>query len=227
MEELIIGRDGASAKLKIVNGTQVTLYGEPASVPADVSRQHCQITAIDNNTFLIKNIKAANVTWVNGIEVQTKRITRDDNVQLGQSRYTVPIDKILDQMKPNIVDITPLKEVWEEYNRSNIAIKKRQQTNNLLSRIPIFLTMLGGVLIAVNEAIRPFSILFTVIALLIMAYGFYRQATDRTIDKQERLKKQFQRDYVCPKCGRFMGFVDYDLLHQNNNCPSCKAKYKQ
>ena len=224
--ELIIGRDGATAKLKVVDGTQVKLYGEAASVPGDVSRQHCQLTAIDDNTFIIKNIQAANVTWVNGVEVQTKRITRDDKVQLGQSRFLLPLDEILEQVKPNIVDITPLKAVWEKYNASTIAIRKRQQTNNLLSRIPIFMTMLGGVLIALNEAIRPYSITFTVIALLIMAYGFYRQATDRSIDKQEQLKKQFQRDYVCPKCGRFLGFVDYDLLHQNNNCPGCKAKYK-
>ena len=224
--ELIIGRDGATAKLKVVDGTQVKLYGEAASVPGDVSRQHCQLTAIDDNTFIIKNIKAANVTWVNGVEVQTKRITRDDKVQLGQSRFLLPRDEILEQVKPKIVDITPLKAVWEKYNASTIAIRKRQQTNNLLSRIPIFMTMLGGVLIALNEAIRPYSITFTVIALLIMAYGFYRQATDRSIDKQEQLKKQFQRDYVCPKCGRFLGFVDYDLLHQNNNCPGCKAKYK-
>ncbi len=223
--ELIIGRDGATAKLKVVDGTEVKLYGEAASVPVDVSRQHCQLTAIDDNTFIIRNIKAANVTWVNGIEVQTKRITREDKVQLGQSRYLLPLDEILEQIKPNIVDISPLKAVWEKYNTSTIAIRKRQQTNNLLSRIPIFMTMLGGVLIALNEAIRPYSITFTVIALLIMAYGFYRQATDRAIDKQEQLKKQFQRDYVCPKCGRFLGFVDYDLLHQNKNCPGCKAKY--
>ena len=224
--ELLIGRDGATAKLKVVDGTQVKLYGEAASVPVDVSRQHCQLTAIDDNTFVIKNIKAANVTWVNGIEIQTKRITRDDKVQLGQSRYLLPLNEILEQIKPNIVDITPLKAIWEKYNSSTLAIRKRQQTNNLLARIPIFMTMLGGVLIALSEAIRPYSITFTVIALLIMAYGFYRQATDRAIDKQEQLKKQFQRDYVCPKCGRFMGFVDYDLLHQNNNCPGCKAKYK-
>ena len=224
--ELIIGRDGATAKLKVVDGTQVKLYGEAASVPVDVSRQHCQLTAIDDNTFVIKNIKAANVTWVNGIEIQTKRITRDDKVQLGQSRYLLPLNEILEQIKPNIVDITPLKAIWAKSHSSTLAIRKRQQTNNLLARIPIFMTMLGGVLIALSEAIRPYSITFTVIALLIMAYGFYRQATDRAIDKQEQLKKQFQRDYVCPKCGRFMGFVDYDLLHQNNNCPGCKAKYK-
>jgi hypothetical protein len=225
--ELIIGRDGATAKLKVVNGTQVTLYGEAASVPGDVSRQHCQLTAIDDNTFVIKNIKSANVTWVNGIEIQSKHITKEDKVQLGKSRFDLPLEEILEQMKPNIVDIEGLKPVWDEYNKSMIAIRKRQQTNSLLARIPIFLTMLGGLLIALSESIRPYSITFTVIALLIMAYGFYRQATDRSIDKQEKLKKQFQRDYVCPKCGRFMGFIDYDLLHQNNNCPGCKARFKK
>ena len=41
--DLIIGRDANTAQLKVVNGTQVTLIGSPASVPMDVSRQHCQL----------------------------------------------------------------------------------------------------------------------------------------------------------------------------------------
>lgn len=224
--ELIIGRDKETSRLKVVDGTQVTMIGAPASVHDDVSRQHCLLTVLSENELVIKNIKAANVTWVNGVEVQSKRITASDKVQLGPSRrYTLPLAEILEKCKPNIADIRSLRTVWDNYNNSLIAIRKRQQRNNLLSRVPIAFTMLGGLLSALSETIRPYSIAFTVIAIIIMAYGFYRIAVDKSIEEQERLKKQLQNDYVCPKCKRFLGFQDYELLSQNSHCPYCKAEF--
>ena len=225
--ELIIGRDSNTGKLKVVNGNEAKLVGAPSSVPRDVSRQHCQLSVTGGN-ITIKNIKAENVTWVNGLEVNTKQITIADTIELGPSRsYTVPLKEVLDGFEPNEVDIRPLRQVWENYNNGMLAIRKRQQRNNLLARVPIAFTMLGTVVSAISESIRPFSIAFTVIALVIMLYGFYLIATDKGIDQQEALKKQLQQQYICPnpKCQHFMGFQDYDVLIHNNNCPYCKAKY--
>lgn len=225
--ELIIGRDSNTGKLKVVNGNEAKLVGAPSSVPRDVSRQHCQLSVTGGN-ITIKNIKAENVTWVNGLEVNTKQITIADTIELGPSRsYTVPLKEVLDSFQPNEVDIRPLRQVWENYNNGMLAIRKRQQRNNLLARVPIAFTMLGTVVSAISESIRPFSIAFTVIALVIMLYGFYLIATDKGIDQQEALKKQLQQQYICPnpKCQHFMGFQDYDVLIHNNNCPYCKAKY--
>ena len=224
--DLIIGRDANTAQLKVVNGTQVTLIGSPASVPMDVSRQHCQLKVIDKDTFIITNIKAANVTWVNGVEVQSKQITLADKVQLGAGKYVLPLAEIIKQTEPNIADIRSLKAVWENYNNTLIEIRKRQQQNNLLSRVPMVFTLLGGVVAAASEDLRSVSIVFTAIAAAIMLYGFYRIATDKSIEEQERLKKEFQSNYVCPKCGRFLGYQDYDIIRQHSNCPYCKAQYR-
>lgn len=224
--DLIIGRDANTAQLKVMNGTQVTLIGAPASVPMDVSRQHCQLKVIDKDTFIITNIKAANVTWVNGVQIQSKQITLADMVQLGANKYNLPLAEIIKKTEPNIADIKPLKAVWENYNSSLIANRKRQQQNNLLSRVPMVFTLLGSVIAAASEDLRSVSIVFTAIAATIMLYGFYRIATDKSIEEQERLKKEFQNNYVCPKCGRFLGFQDYDIISQHSNCPYCRAQYK-
>ncbi len=226
--ELIIGRDGPTSRLKVVEGPQVKYIGEPASVHDDVSRQHCQLTFVDDNTFIIKNIKAANVTWVNGVEVQSARIKVIDTVQLGPSRrYTLPLKEIIEQFKPNVTDISPLKKVWEDYNNSLIAIRKRQQRNGLLSSIPMGFTMLGGLISGLApENLRTSAYVFTGLAFLIMVYGLYRRFTDKSIEQQEALKKQFQHDYVCPKCGRFLGYQDFDIIRQHSNCLFCRAQYK-
>ena len=78
-----------------------------------------------------------------------------------------------------------------------------------------------------EEVQNSVKIIIAVLAAAIFILGFIKRATDKSIDEREALKKQFQKDYVCPKCGRFMGFQDYDVLSQNIQCsnPNCKAKY--
>ena len=222
--KLIIGRDAQTSQLKVVNGSQAKLYGNAGSVPMDVSRQHCELSSTDNKTFVVTNIKAANVTWVNGVQIQSKQIALTDKIELGQSHYQIPLQQILQDSRP--VDISGLNAVWTWYESSLLKIKQRQKANNLLSRVPIVFTLLGGLVSAISEDIRPFSIVLTVIALLIMLFGFYRIWTDKSEKDQKELKKKFQQDYVCPKCNRFLGFIDFDILDQYTNCPNCKAQYK-
>ena len=227
--ELIIGRDAATGKLKVVNGSDAKLLGAPSSVPQDVSRQHCRLT-VNGGNINIKNIKAENVTWVNGLEVNSKNVTPVDKIQLGPSRsYTLELDEVLKAFEPNECDIRPLRYVWENYNNGLLAISKRQQRNNLISSSYIGFSVLGGLLTFVlpEEVQNSVKIIIAVLAAAIFILGFIKRATDKSIDQREALKKQFQKDYVCPKCGRFMGFQDYDVLSQNIQCsnPNCKAKY--
>lgn len=227
MIQLIIGRDAQTGKIKVVNGTQMNLYGNPATVPPDVSRQHCQLTINDDGTMTLANIKAVNVTWVNGVEIQSKQIRHHDKVQLGPSQFNLPLSEIVKKEVPKTIDITPLKAVWECYNKQNIAIRKRQHANGMWASVPMVFSMLGGVVGGVLPVIREFAFGFTAVALVIMAYGLYRRFTDKSIEQQEEIKKQFQRDYVCPQCHHFMGYQDYDLLKQNTACPYCKTKFKK
>ena len=41
------------------------------------------------------------------------------------------------------------------------------------------------------------------------------------------LTNQFKIDYVCPKCGTFLGEIPWESLHNRKQCPmpSCKAKW--
>ena len=88
--------------------------------------------------------------------------------------------------------------------------------------------MFGGLLSGIaSDDLKPYAYVFTAIALVVMLYGFYRRFTDSSIEDQEDIKKTFQQKYVCPKCGHFMGFMDYDILTQSDACPYCKTKYNK
>lgn len=223
--EVTIGRDYKSRRLTVVRDGKVQLVGQPGSVPMDVSKQHATFTQQKDDTWELRNLNALNVTFVNGLAVEKKTVSDTDKIELGSSHYLVSWE-IIKGPKVETVDVRPLKRVWEEYNNANIEIRKRQKNNGLLASVPMLFTISGTAVTAlIPEAYRAYSLGFTIVALLIMAYGFYKRYTDNSIDEQEELKQQFQKRYTCPKCGHFMGHESYDILIQNESCRFCKAKF--
>lgn len=225
--EIIIGRDQQTRQLCVVKDGRQQLCGAAGSVPMDVSRHHLSLTSSEDGKWLLKNLNERNVTYANGLAIESKTVTEDDQIELGQSHYLFRWD-MLKEPEVETIDISPLEEIWDDYNEQNKAIKLRQKNNGLLASIPMSVTMAGGIITSVAPAsFRPYAIIFTVLALMLMIYGFYRRFTDNSIEEQEEIKKDLQRNYVCPKCGHFMGFQDYDLLTHNNACPYCKTQYKK
>lgn len=225
--EIIVGRDQQTRQLSIVKDGTLKLYGQPGCVPMDVSRHHLSLESIEKGKWKIKNLNERNVTFVNGIAIESKTISESDKIELGSSHYLFSWEALAEP-KIETADIRPLKNVWAEYNKRNIEIRIRQKNIGLLSSIPIGFTMFGGLIAGVaSDEIKPYAYIFTVIALIVMLYGFYKRFTDNSIEEQEEIKKDFQRRYVCPKCGHFMGFQDYDILTQGDICPYCRTKYQK
>lgn len=225
--EIIIGRDPQTRQLNISKDGKAKNYGQPGSVPMDVSRHHISLQPAGTGKWMIKNLNEQNVTLVNGIAIESKTISESDKVELGNSHYLFHWDA-LSEPKEECVNIKPLEKVWNDYNSSSIEIRKRQKNIGLLASLPIGITMFGGLMSGIApEEYRPICYVFTAIALVVMIYGFYRRYSDNSIEEQEELKKDFQRKYVCPKCGHFMGFQDYEILSHSDACPYCKTKYKK
>ena len=225
--EIVIGRNQQTRQLNIIKDGVERAYGQPNSVPTDVSRHHLSLQPAGAGKWQVKNLNERNVTFVNGIAIESKTVSESDKIELGNSHYLFSWSA-LQEPKVETADIRPLRRIWEEYNEANIEIRKRQKNIGLLASIPIGITMLGGLLAGIApDELKPYAIVFTVIALIVMLYGFYRRATDNSIEEQEEIKKTFQRKYICPKCGHFMGFQDYDILSQGDACPYCKTKYKK
>lgn len=223
--DVTIGRDQQSRRLTVVRDGKAQLVGQPGSVPMDVSRQHATFTLQKDDTWELRNLNTRNVTFVNGMAVEKKIVSDRDKIELGSSHYLVSWE-VIKGPKVETVDVRPLKRIWEEYNNANIEIRKRQKNNGLLASVPMLFTISGtAVTYLIPEEYRAYSLAFTIIALLIMAYGFYKRYTDNSIDEQEELKQQFQKHYTCPKCGHFMGHEPYEILIQNEGCRYCRAKF--
>jgi hypothetical protein len=225
--EIIIGRDQQTRQLCIVKDGNSKLYGQPGSVLMDVSRHHISLQPAGDGKWKIKNLNEKNVTFVNGIAVESKTISESDKVELGNSHYLFQWSA-LSEPKVETIDIRPLKAIWKEYDEQKFDSQIAERKFNAARSATGIITMLA-IACSIILGHGPIYIMLYAVAIGIsvaFTYQAYKKSTE--IPQQQReLTKHFQQRYVCPKCGHFMGFTDYDILTQNDACPYCKTKYKK
>ncbi len=225
--EIIIGREPLTRQLCIIKEGNPKLFGQPGSVPMDVSRHHISLQPIGAGKWQIKNLNERNVTFVNGIAVENMTISESDKVELGNSHYLFQWGS-LSEPKVETIDIRPLKKIWTEYDDQRLELQIAERKFNAARSATGIITMLA---IACSFILGhgPIYLLLYALAIiisLVFTYQAYQKSSEVPIQQKE-MNKSFQRRYVCPKCGHFMGFQDYEILAQNEACPYCKKKYKK
>jgi len=229
--EVMIGREAQSRRLSVTRDGKVQLVGKPGSVPMDVSKSHVALCTSGDGTWEVRNLKEANVTYVNGLPIEKKTVREGDSIELGMSHFKLSWD-VIRGPKQEVADIRHLRRVWDEYKEDMNEIDERQKNTSVLASVPMLFTM-GGTAITVilNFAGVPKEIMLatgalTVIAFIMMIYSIFRRKNDTSKQDKEALNKSMYKKYVCPKCGKFLGMQDYDLLiQQHDQCGFCKAKF--
>lgn len=225
--EIIIGRDQQTRQVNVIKDGISNLYGKAGSVPMDVSRHHISLQPAGEGKWLVKNLNEQNVTFVNGIAVENKTISESDKIELGNSHYLLNWDALIEP-KEETVDIRPLKKIWSEYDEKKFDSQIAERKFNAARSATGIITMLA-IACSIILGHGPIYIILYALAIgisLAFTYLAYKKSTE--VPKQQReLTKRFQQTYVCPKCGHFMGFQDYDILVQSDACPYCKTKYKK
>lgn len=225
--EIIIGRDQQTRQLDVVKDGVLKQYGQPGSVPMDVSRHHISLQPTGVGKWQIKNLNERNVTFVNGIAVESKTVTENDKIELGNSHYLLNWDA-LSEPQEETVDIRPLKKIWNDYDEQRLEIQIAERKFNAARSATGIITMVA---IACSLILGHGPVYLILYALAIgISVAFTYQAYQKSSDvprRQREMNKDFQKRYTCPKCGHFMGFTDYDILTQSDACPYCKTKYKK
>lgn len=247
---LFIGKEQTQGRLAVFmeqNGKPLmALSGLPGSVPNSVSRckpaekmAHCKIDVDRRGNLLLTNLKPQNVTYVNGVEVLSKKISLDSKIELGRDHFQLDILNILDiatKLMPIIYSIRPLERVWNDYEQKTYGLKRKQRSlANLKSLyMPcVILSTLSGVIVrylgADNNVANAFSYVFYGIAAVIMFYGLYKSWTDKSLEEGKKITDEFQRDYVCPnpECRHYLNMQSYQVLRQNKKCPYCGCLWNE
>ena len=239
--EIIIGRDQNTRQLSVVKDGRSKLYGQPNSVPMDVSRHHISLQPAGNGKWKIKNLNEKNVTFVNGIAVESKTISEKDRIELGNSHYLFSWSAI-SEPKAETVDIRPLQRIWDEYQQTNdqveirkqrLALKKQKQ-NILRGLTGIFIPMAIVLSVYAGGRENPlFIVLYCLPAIItlimtINQYNGIKQEEEMSVkDKEDKRERdiRFRREYSCPKCKKYLS-MPYDVLERYDCCPYCRVKFK-
>ena len=225
--EIIIGRNQQTRQLNIIKDGKEKVFGQVGSVPMDVSRHHVSLQPAGAGKWQIKNLNERNVTFVNGIAVESKTISESDKVELGNSHYLFSW-AALQEPKVETIDIRHLEKIWNWYETTQLEMReseRRIQNNQKLASV----LSSCGILFVFVEGLGFLRYILMGLSIMITIYLWYRgNNSDSSLNiKLNDLSKEFRKKYTCPKCGHFMGNTPYDVLIQNDGCTNCKTKYKR
>lgn len=224
--ELIIGRDESTSQLRLTSESTYKLYGNKGSVPQSVSRQHCSLTVLSDGKYLLKNLKSTNTTYVNGVAVETKTVTDNDNIELGPGHYPLRWE-VVKVLLPQVSDVRHLEKVWHDYDSKKTALQVADRRFNAIRNLTGLITMVAILLMMFSgqRGWLYFTLYGLAIALSLVFFIKSWLDASKVPAKHKKLDSDFHHNYVCPHCHHFLGNTSYDLLMQNDACPYCKTKF--
>lgn len=229
--EIIIGREehASEPRLRLIIGGKEKFLATQTHVPKTVSRRHC-VLSVNGDAIVVKNMKeGVNPLYVNGQEVECKRIKKEDKIQLGNDMYSIDVATILSVLDntEGAVSIAHLEKVYNDFQNMKLNMQIRDRRLNAISRFSGLITTAGIVCTVIPSLshIRTISLVIALIAGLVLAIVAMGDSK-KTPLKIKEMTDKFQDDYVCPKCGKSFGSLRYKDLAKYVACPSCKVKFK-
>ena len=195
-----------------------------------VSRHHARLTYEEEGHWILEDLGSTNGTFVNGIQIARKQVTSKDVIKLGDS-YVLNLAEVLKANNDYSEEFAALKQVYDNYIQAKIKTHSSNQfKTRLLQSLPFALPGIIGVLIGFSgkgsPALFAISLFITICAPTVGIYWGAKQSAKIPKLLQD-LTNQFKIDYVCPKCGTFLGEIPWVSVRNRKHCPvsSCKAKW--
>lgn len=195
-----------------------------------VSRYHARLFYEADGTIFIEDVGSTNGTFVNGSQIQKKRITHTDEIKLGNN-YILPLIEALKCDDDYREEFAALKVVYDNYIQSKVKIQSSNQFKiRIFQSIPFAIPGIIGVVIGFLGKGSPQLFMLSLgIVICAPTIGIYLGAKQSAKIPQQLqdIANQFKIDYVCPKCGSFLGEIPWESLKNRKQCPvqSCRAKW--
>lgn len=238
--EIIIGRQG----------NQKTPITDPT-----VSRRHCKVTVNNDGSYILENLSpsgtkvdgveiirrkitgdckiqlglqfSAKLSELIG-EISTSQQTQSNVAAYQSADKPANIARKQDEVSKKEVkafNISHLRRVWEDYNRTNIEMADEQRKINLTRTGLGIFTMCAMPTIFFFGAV---GYVLTGIGVLGNIYSFVGMKNAETAEDRQRRQDEFDDAWICPNpdCGHSLLAKNYRMLVRNHqSCPYCKCKY--
>ena len=231
--EIIVGRKGTQ-KIAINDIT--------------VSREHCKLSSNEDGTYTLENL-SQNGTFVDGRSIIRSVVTKDTILRLGAT-FTVSVHDLLPiaqqttnvnqsqkgQSQGNTIDprqaeyqekFNKLKDVYAKYTAEKLAVQKETAKTNFYRMLPMSILALIGLAASAIPALGNIAPFVGGAGVILLVYSIFKSynGTNDTPERLQSLNDQFKINYVCPKCGNFLGDVPYETLKNKKICNYCKCKW--
>ena len=194
-----------------------------------VSRHHACLTK-EHGYWTLEDLGSTNGTFVNGAQIVKKRVTPTDKIILGLG-YVLDIREAQKGRNDYSEEFLALKKVYDDYIQAKVKIQSSNQfKTRLFQSLPFALPGVIGVIIGfLGKGSPMFLGISLFVAICAPTIGIYMGAkqASKTPQQLQDLANKFKIDYVCPKCGTFLGEIPWESLRNRKKCPvsSCKAKW--
>lgn len=256
---ILIGKEPGSGRLLVaIDGAGKTAaIGAPGCVPASVSRckpterkAHAKITVDNLGNMVLTNMKPENVTYVNGSEIVSKKVTGSNSVELGKDHFNINLALVIDTARKLLTtavsggsaaggsaptkqfNIRHLKQVWNNYETEMDRIAILQQEIGKKRMLPIMVGSFSGVASPILASFVAVNTLYITIPVAAISFGLYLanyRKKDTSYEDRKAATEKLTDDYVCPnpECNKFLGNLSYNLLKKqySMHCPYCKCEF--
>lgn len=195
---------------------------------SSVSRNHARLCSDGSSGWILEDLNSTNGTFVNDVQILKKNITPSDRIRFGNSD-TYSLNDLLHANNDYSEEFEKLKDIYKTYTEAKVKIQSSNQLKTrLFQSLPFALPGIIGVTIGFLGKGSPemfgISLFITILAPTIGIYMGAKQASKVPLQLQT-LADSFKINYVCPKCGAFLGEIPWESLVNKKQCPSCKAKW--
>ena len=178
-----------------------------------VSRHHaCLTDKCDEDQWLLEDLGSSNGTFVNGTQIIKKYVTLKDEIRLGNN-YLLNLSEVLKSKNDYSKEFADLKQVYDKYIEAKVNIQSSNQFKiRIFQSLPFALPGIVGVIIGfLGKGSHELFVVSLFIAICAPTIGIYLGAKQSAKVPQllQDLANQFKIDYVCPKCGTFLGEIPW------------------
>ncbi|MDR2496616.1 MAG: FHA domain-containing protein [Tannerellaceae bacterium] len=195
-----------------------------------VSRYHAKLSRDGDGSLILEDLSSTNGTFVNGSQILKKRIAPSDRIMLGNN-FELNVSEVLKSNNDYSEEFAALKSVYSEFVAQKVRIQSATTFRaRLFQALPFALPGIVGVAIGFSgKGTSLFLGVSLLVAICAPAAGVYFGAKQAAKAPQllQDLSNRFKIDYVCPKCGTFLGEIPWESLANKKHCqaPGCRAKW--
>jgi hypothetical protein len=197
-----------------------------------VSRNHLEVTKIDNETLFVKDLNSTNGTYINGIEIVESYFRSDQTIKIGHQTYTG--FEFFRKVAPHFIErrviwakeFKELEPKFMKYEKKKMKINQAYQnkTNILRGFMLIFILMIffffGESMGITSEHRIFFSIGGGIIAGILAPKMISKDKINHELFKT---KRQYSTLLSCPRCMRDLTSASYKFWREEKRCSYCDA----